>query len=263
MFPFTDWRPFVASEYAMNHHVSKPETYRLRIRKLTAGELEGTWHVTDTNPPQPGDIPKIPGSDRGYIKDYHAGPAEEVHHHEVQEQRDPKSPPLAPLAPLPLEAKSQQQSQSPSWKRVYQCLFNWVQIWSERELQRALASTQTGSPVDEIALTIWMTQLYKRYVRWRHAEQPPGRVDCLCVPPNIADAISIAVFDERHDDAKTMLRDLRASFGLEGPPRLLIVLARHQRDSAHYVVHRYVGLTNGNGLILTSGCVASHCLKDL
>lgn len=36
-----------------------------------------------------------------------------------------------------------------------------------------------------------------------------------------------------------MLRDLWAPFGFEGMPRLLIVLARHRRDSNHYVVHRF------------------------
>jgi len=70
-------------------------------------------------------------------------------------------------------------------------------------------------------------------------EHPPGRVDRLYIPPNIADAINVAVFNGRHGDAKAMLRDLWAPFGFEGMPRLLIVLARHRRDANHYVVHRF------------------------
>lgn len=172
------------------------------------------------------------------MEDHHVDPDEEVlRHHEVEVQGGETQSP--PLPPLPLEAwSSQQASQPPSWQRVYQRLLNWALVWSEGELQRALASTQPGSHVDEVALTIWITQTYKRYVRAKNVEHPPGRVDRLYVPPNIADAINVAVFHGRHGDAKTMLRDLWAPFGFEGMPRLLIVLARHRRDSTHYVVHR-------------------------
>lgn len=171
------------------------------------------------------------------MEDAHAPPdEEELRHHEVQERHEPGSP---PLPPLPLEAwSSQQANQPPSWQRVYQRLLNWALVWSEGELQRALQSTMPGNHVDEVALTVWITQTYKRYVRAKHVEHPPGRVDRLYVPPNIADAINVAVFHGRHGDARTMLRDLWAPFGFEGMPRLLIVLARHRRDSNHYVVHR-------------------------
>ena len=58
------------------------------------------------------------------------------------------------------------------------------------------------------------------------------------VPPNMADAISTAVYNGRHGDACGMLRELWAPFGLEGIPRLLIVLAKHRNDENHWVVHR-------------------------
>jgi len=69
---------------------------------------------------------------------------------------------------------------------------------------------------------------------------PGGRVDRLFVPPNMADAISNAVFNGRHGDASGMLRELWHPFGLEGMPRLLIVLAKHRSDANHWVVHRSV-----------------------
>lgn len=71
-------------------------------------------------------------------------------------------------------------------------------------------------------------------------DSPQGRVDRLFVPPNVADAISTAVFNGRHGDACMMLRDLWAPFGLDGIPRLLIVLAKHRADENHFVVHRCV-----------------------
>jgi len=78
------------------------------------------------------------------------------------------------------------------------------------ELENALNSTTRGMQVDEVALSIWSTQTYKRYVRAKMTDSPPGRVDRLFVPP----------------------------FGLEGIPRLLIVLAKHRKDDNHWVVHR-------------------------
>jgi hypothetical protein len=56
----------------------------------------------------------------------------------------------------------------------------------------------------------------------------------------MAHAISTAVFNGRHGDACGMLRDLWSPFGLEGMPRLLVVLAKHRSDANHWVVHRWV-----------------------
>jgi hypothetical protein len=228
--------------------VEKPELYRLRIKEGTNNEE--TWHVAETGRTQPKGLPEIPGDGHnGYMEDRHG---QAIQHNEVvdYERRSPsphgheevgQSP---ALPPLPLEATENAlrpldwASQPPPWQRIYQRLLNWALVWSESELQRALVSTQTGVHVDEVALTIWLTQTYKRYVRAKHSEHPPGRVDRLFIPPIIADAINTAVFNGRHGDAREMLRDLWTPFGFEGMPRLLIVLARHRRDAHHYVVHR-------------------------
>jgi hypothetical protein len=101
-----------------------------------------------------------------------------------------------------------------------------------------LNSTTRNQQVNEVALTIWSMQTYKRYVRAKLTDSPQGVVDRLFVPPNMADAISNAVFNGRHGDACGMLRDLWSPFGLEGMPRLLIVLAKHRSDPNHWVVHR-------------------------
>jgi hypothetical protein len=129
--------------------------------------------------------------------------------------------------------------QPPPWQRIHQRLLNWAIIWPMSELEQALTSTTRGHQIDEIALSIWSTQSYKRYVRSKMTDNPPGRVDRLFVPPNVADAISTAVFNGRHGDACMMLRDLWAPFGLDGIPRLLIVLAKHRTDENHWVVHRW------------------------
>ena len=130
------------------------------------------------------------------------------------------------------------QHQTPPWQLIHQRLLNWAIIWPMSELDAALGSTTRGHQVDEISLSIWATQSYKRYVRSRMTDSPQGRVDRLFVPPNVADAISTAVFNGRHGDACMMLRDLWSPFGLDGIPRLLIVLAKHRADENHWVVHR-------------------------
>lgn len=108
------------------------------------------------------------------------------------------------------------------------------------ELDAAHGSTTRGHQIDEVALSVWSTQTYKRYVRSRMTDLPGGKVDRLFVPPNMADAISTAVFNGRHGDASAMLRDLWTPFGFEGAPRLIVVLAKHRSDINHWVVHRYV-----------------------
>ena len=135
---------------------------------------------------------------------------------------------------------SEIQHQTPPWQLIHQRLLNWAIIWPMSELDAAVGSATRGHQVDEISLSIWATQSYKRYVRSRMTDSPQGRVDRLFVPPNVADAISTAVFNGRHGDACMMLRDLWAPFGLDGIPRLLIVLAKHRADENHWVVHRYV-----------------------
>ena len=147
------------------------------------------------------------------------------------------------IAQQQLQTASEYNSEPPQllpWQRIFQHLLNWAIVWPLSELDTALNSTTRGNQVDEVALSIWSTQTYKRYVRRKMADEPGGRVDRLFVPPNMADAISNAVFNGRHGDAAGMLRELWHPFGLEGMPRLLVVLAKHRSDADHWVVHRSV-----------------------
>ncbi|KAG6823372.1 hypothetical protein H0H93_003761, partial [Arthromyces matolae] len=106
------------------------------------------------------------------------------------------------------------QPQLAPWQRIHAQLLHWAVIWPQPELDVALNSTTRGQQVDEIALSIWTTQTYKRYVRARLTDNPVGIVDRLFVPPNMADAISNAVYNGQHGNACGMLRSLWAPFGL-------------------------------------------------
>lgn len=177
-------------------------------------------------------------------------PEEEVPDIE-EDQHRPETPQLAAL-PTEHQGAAGLQSQGeqvwqqgysdqppvPPWQRIHQRLLNWAIVWPMAELDAALASTSRGLQVDEVALSIWSTQMYKRYVRQQLTEVPPGRVDRLFVPPNMADAINNAVFHGRHGDACGMLRDLWTPFGLDGMPRIIVVLCKHRSDSDHWVAHK-------------------------
>ncbi|KAJ7783164.1 hypothetical protein B0H16DRAFT_1447328 [Mycena metata] len=116
----------------------------------------------------------------------------------------------------------------PPWQRIHQRLLSWAIIWPASDFDAALNSTTRNQQVNEVALTIWSTQTYKRYVRAKLTDSPQGVVDRFN-----------AVFNGRHGDACGMLRDLWSPFGLEGMPRLIIVLAKHRSDPNHWVVHRF------------------------
>lgn len=220
------------------------ELYKLRQRPSAAGDAETTWEVRHSNTPDdydedeaaPAIAPTIPGSgsDVGDFGPRSASP---------------------PLPPIPRDDTSQHsvvpqghqwsgnynepQQDLPPWQKIHQRLLSWAIVWPMTELDEALNSTTRGHQVNEVAMSIWSTQTYKRYVRSRMTDSPSGVVDRLFVPPNMADAISNAVFNGRHGDACGMLRDLWSPFGLQGMPRLLVVLAKHRSDANHWVVHRF------------------------
>lgn len=232
------------------------ELYKLRQKPSQSGLSHRTWEVarddddreeySDTNGHRPAasGLPTIPDTN---------GEAYQDHDRNLATERS-SSPPLPALpdeehqemAVTPqgpwhaTEYRNDNGAQLPPWQRIHARLLSWAIIWPMSELDTALNSTTRGQQVDEVALSIWSTQTYKRYVRARLTDSPQGEVDRLFVPPNMADAISNAVFNGRHGDACGMLRDLWSPFGLEGMPRLLVVLAKHRSDPNHWVVHRSV-----------------------
>ncbi|KAF8750646.1 hypothetical protein RHS01_09147 [Rhizoctonia solani] len=118
----------------------------------------------------------------------------------------------------------------PVWQRVHQRLLNWAMVWPLTELDKALASTERGHQVEEIALSVWCTQVYKRYVRARMSEGggDVSKVDRMYVPPNMADAISTAVYNGRHGRRVSDVEDFVDAVWVGGHARLIIVLARHR-----------------------------------
>ncbi|ESK85222.1 hypothetical protein Moror_11405 [Moniliophthora roreri MCA 2997] len=222
------------------------ELYKLRQRPSADGAGETTWDVrrSDVEDEEydretaPAVARTIPESEGGDYED-----------HEHQTESAAPAAPHADGSSRSVVSQQQQlwstpeyndpQQSFPPWQKIHQRLLSWAMIWPLKELDEALNSTTRGHQVNEVAMSIWSTQTYKRYVRSRMTDTPQGVVDRLFVPPNMADAISNAVFNGRHGDACGMLRDLWGPFGLQGMPRLLVVLAKHRSDENHWVVHRF------------------------
>ncbi|KAH9935600.1 uncharacterized protein B0H18DRAFT_868894 [Fomitopsis serialis] len=269
--PTDDQTRGMGSEYMPNDRTDSPgqqyleeQFYKLRERPNGSQSVatHKTWEVArdDGEDYDDGDaqaavtesgLPEIPDGNTGGYTDRRGSP---------------------PLPPLPQDGSNMpdhqlwqpgdyanERSLPPPWQRIHQRLLNWAIVWRTSELDNAVNSTMRGMQVDEVALSIWSTQTYKRYVRAKMTDSPPGRVDRLFVPPNMADAISAAVYNGRHGDACGMLRDLWAPFGLEGIPRLLIVLAKHRNDESHWVVHRF---SLPDGSLTTYDTYPERCLPD-
>lgn len=222
------------------------EIYKLRVREPSQSAMtHRSWEIAREGPD---DDPE------------HQAAATESEMPEIMDSNgagyDERRKSSPPLPPLPSESRdmiptsetpnnqpwipdwNQEPPRQPPWQLIHQRLLNWAIVWPVSELDTAINSTYRGAQVDEVALSIWSTQQYKRYVRNQLTEVPPGRVDRLFVPPNMADAINNAVFHGRHGDACGMLRDLWAPFGLEGMPRIIVVLCKHRSDPNHWVAHK-------------------------
>ncbi|KZT56176.1 hypothetical protein CALCODRAFT_436163 [Calocera cornea HHB12733] len=215
------------------------ELYKLRQKPVDRSDAAShrTWEIEREDKETLPDLPPTAMSNRG------------------EPYARKESPPLPPIPQEELEYDhdlpqwQRQDNRGPQpWQLVHQRLLNWAIVWPNKELDDALMSCNRGHQVDEVALSIWTAQVYKRYIRARKTDQPDKPIERLFVPPNMADAINNAVFNGRHNDACGMLRDLWAPFGLAedknnpgqtNMPRLLVVLARHRRDENHWVVHRF------------------------
>ncbi|KAF5344582.1 hypothetical protein D9758_013887 [Tetrapyrgos nigripes] len=124
------------------------------------------------------------------------------------------------------------------WQKIHEGLLDWATWVRINDLDEFLNSTARGHPVDESALYIWATQIYRRYVYSRLTDSPEGVVDCCHVGPwpGTSDFAS----EGGHEDAIRGLRRVWDSWSLQDAPRLLAMLSNHHhQDESHWVVHRF------------------------
>jgi hypothetical protein len=205
--------------------VLQEEFYKLQQKDTNgsqSGQTHQTWQIT---------------RDHGY--EGSQAPASEY----AEERAGTPSAPQHEVVAAPQAYWDQEVSLTP-WQKVQQRLLSWAVTWPMSTVDAALNSTTRSHQVDEVALSIWCTQTYKRYVRSKLTDNPQEVVDRLFVPPNVADAVNAAVFAGRHGEVASLLRELWGPFGLEGMPRLIIVLSKHRTENDHWTVHRQVQLVS-------------------
>ena len=137
-----------------------------------------------------------------------------------------------------------------TWERLRDYFLGWVETWDAQILSSALKSTQTGSVVNSIALTVWAMQMYKRRLRYLWNERLHDVVEILTIPPvytaNINKYLTVnGDIPPRQEDlttAREILRDLwsvvRHSENAE--PKAVLVIGQHATDKSRWVVHKYV-----------------------
>lgn len=221
------------------------EVYKLRKRNAQGSpRSHATWEIEEEMARGGGAsvlageenaLPEIPGSDY-----YRSSPTKGHRRHDSASQTGGNETTHgADNEGLDWVARySQQPNEPPPWLQVNQRLLNWAIIWPFSEIENSLKSCERGEQVDEVALTIWTAQIYKRYVRAQMTQFPPQTVDKMFVPPNIADAINNAAYNGRHEEVAMMLKELWAPFGFKGHPKLILALTKHRREENHWVVHR-------------------------
>jgi hypothetical protein len=223
------------------------EIYKLRKRNAQGSpRSHATWEIEEERPIGHGNGSILPGEDGGMpeIPDsdyYRSSPTKGNRGHRRQDSNSQTGGNTTQGENEGMDwiAKySGEPNEPPPWLKVNQRLLNWAVIWPFSELENSLKSCERGEQVDEVALTIWTTQMYKRYIRAQMTQYPPQKVDKMFVPPNIADAINNAAYNGRHEEVAVMLRELWAPFGLKGHPKLILALTRHRREDNHWVVHR-------------------------
>ncbi|RDB16930.1 hypothetical protein Hypma_002398 [Hypsizygus marmoreus] len=248
------------------------ELYRLRQRPQGSQSRlsHHSWEVArddydedgEENKP-PSGMPTIPDTNGGAYGDRERSgspPLPALPEHDEEHEHEHGGMVTRPMGDWDVVDDSREEkTRMTPWQLIHARLLSWAVIWPMSEVDQALNSTTRGHQVDEVALSIWSTQTYKRYVRARLTDNPPGIVDRLFVPPNMADAISNAVFNGQHGNACGMLRDLWAPFGLQGMPRLLVVLAKHRSEADHWVVHRY---SLPDGTLITYDSFPGRTLMD-
>ncbi|ORY33094.1 hypothetical protein BCR39DRAFT_557284 [Naematelia encephala] len=130
------------------------------------------------------------------------------------------------------------------WEEIGQRIFSWAVLWTEEQLKHELEEISLGKQVDDLALSIWFMNQYKRLIRRSLTHDPPLACDKMIVPPLIAEAINKAVHSQNFETAVQLLRDLWHSFGFQERPRVVIALSRHRNETHQWSAHRFDLITH-------------------
>ncbi|TCD61914.1 hypothetical protein EIP91_007728 [Steccherinum ochraceum] len=127
------------------------------------------------------------------------------------------------------------------WRRIERRLCKMVANWPMETVMAAWDGARAATPYTEISLSIWMLQMFKRYVREREEQgkSPMSAVHCHVVLPFQVAAVDVAIRDNALDGGIAVLREFWNLMGQTRRPDYLLAMGRHWADSSRWVVHRF------------------------
>lgn len=152
--------------------------------------------------------------------------------------RHPSSLDLTRTASIP---GSSGKSRHP-WQDVERYLYDLIQDWPIETLIQAKNSTRPLAMVNDAALTIWMLQMFKRFVRGREEDGKSLEtlVDCHIVTPIQVAMVDGSIKDGTFDGGIMALKEFWDVVGQKRRPTTLLALGRHWVDQSRWVVHKLV-----------------------
>ncbi|KAK7682109.1 hypothetical protein QCA50_014695 [Cerrena zonata] len=141
------------------------------------------------------------------------------------------------------------------WERLRDYFFKWTESWDYQTLSVAHTSTQPNYVVNDIALTIWIMQMYKRRLRYLWSERLYDVVEVFTVPPLYTAKINrclVGNSDKTLEQqgitaALKVLCDLWSvvRHGENAEPKVVLVVGQHAKDKSRWLVHK-ISLLDGN-----------------
>ncbi|KAH8091804.1 kinase-like domain-containing protein [Cristinia sonorae] len=132
------------------------------------------------------------------------------------------------------------------WRNIEQYMLELIQHWPLEALIHAKRSTQPLNMVNEVGLTLWMLQMFKRYIKGREED---GKSQLTLVNSHMVFPVHVAMIDGAirdglYQNGVDALREFWAVIGQNRRPDVLLAMGKHWADSSYWVVHKFI-LTNG------------------
>ena len=132
----------------------------------------------------------------------------------------------------------------PVWQRIERYLHRLIRDWPIETLLQAKQTTEDLNAVNDVALSMWMLQMFKRYVKGREEEGKPNftLVNCHMIFPIHVAMVNGAIQDGTREGAITALKEFWELIGQRRRPDVVLAMGRYWLDESRWVVHKCVAV---------------------
>ncbi|THH18980.1 hypothetical protein EUX98_g8866 [Antrodiella citrinella] len=123
------------------------------------------------------------------------------------------------------------------WRNIESYLYELIKSWSLGTLHDASFSSVSLGMVNDVALSIWVLQMFKRYVKGEEEKGKP--VTCHAIFPIHVAMVDGSIRDGTYDGGVMALREFWEITGQDGTPDVLLAIGRHWADESRWVVHKW------------------------